>query len=158
MKKLKEITAQMANELTHKSKNNSFERHKKFFMQRIKKIAENGEYVAHFSTNEYDDWKEISEWLSGLGFHVTKPVNGVVVYVKWGDEHLAKLEKFKTDYSSNSKSVKDDKAEQYCYHWVTDCVQWDYICSCCNEHSEYKTKYCPNCGAKMYIGEDENGA
>lgn len=157
MRKLKEITALIANELTHESRNNSFERHKKLFMQRIKEIAKNGAYTASFSVNEYDDWKEISEWLHGLGFHVTKPVNGIVVYIKWSDANLAKLENPKTDYSSKAKSVKDYISEQYFYHWTKDLTQWDYICSCCDEHSEYKTKFCPNCGAKMYIEEDKNG-
>ncbi len=26
---------------------------------------------------------------------------------------------------------------------------WDYECSVCNGYSEYKTDYCPDCGAKM---------
>ena len=43
------------------------------------------------------------------------------------------------------------------YEWRIDREQWDYGCSCCNEHSEYQTKFCPNCGAKMHIEEDENG-
>ena len=37
------------------------------------------------------------------------------------------------------------------YKWVFDPLPYDYVCSCCGEHSEYKTKYCPNCGAKMII-------
>ena len=32
---------------------------------------------------------------------------------------------------------------------------WDYICSICHESFEYKTNYCPHCGAKMENGEDE---
>ena len=26
---------------------------------------------------------------------------------------------------------------------------WDYACSCCGDCQEYKTAFCPNCGAKM---------
>lgn len=26
---------------------------------------------------------------------------------------------------------------------------WDYECSACHEYHDIKTKYCPNCGAKM---------
>lgn len=33
--------------------------------------------------------------------------------------------------------------------WIFDKISWDYICSKCKEHSEYATKYCPNCGIKM---------
>lgn len=35
--------------------------------------------------------------------------------------------------------------------WLGD---WDYTCSVCNKSFEYKTSYCPNCGAKMEKGED----
>ena len=37
--------------------------------------------------------------------------------------------------------------------WIFDPVQYDYICYYCKEHSEYKTRYCPNCGAKMKVEE-----
>ena len=30
---------------------------------------------------------------------------------------------------------------------------WDYECSVCRGYSEYKTDFCPNCGAKMKGGE-----
>lgn len=53
--------------------------------------------------------------------------------------------------------LKSGKPAWYLYHWKNDPIQWDYICSCCDEHSEYKTKFCPNCGAKMHIEEDKNG-
>lgn len=26
---------------------------------------------------------------------------------------------------------------------------WDYECSVCNEYHDIKTKFCPNCGARM---------
>lgn len=41
------------------------------------------------------------------------------------------------------------------YHWAKDVVQWDYVCSRCKEHSEYATKFCPNCGAKMSVPEGQ---
>ena len=31
---------------------------------------------------------------------------------------------------------------------------WDYECSVCNEYNDIKTKYCPNCGAKMKGGAE----
>ncbi len=30
---------------------------------------------------------------------------------------------------------------------------WDYECSVCHEYHDIKTKYCPNCGAKMTKGD-----
>jgi hypothetical protein len=30
--------------------------------------------------------------------------------------------------------------------WIGD---WDFTCSVCQEPFEYKTNFCPNCGAKM---------
>lgn len=30
---------------------------------------------------------------------------------------------------------------------------WDYECSVCKEYNEYKTDFCPHCGANMRGGE-----
>ena len=34
--------------------------------------------------------------------------------------------------------------------WIGD---WDYECSVCHEYHDFKTNFCPNCGAKMKGGE-----
>lgn len=36
-----------------------------------------------------------------------------------------------------------------------DCEKY-WVCSVCKEHDFVKTKYCPNCGAKMKGANDEN--
>ena len=33
--------------------------------------------------------------------------------------------------------------------WTLDPISYDYICGRCQEHSEYRTRFCPNCGARM---------
>ena len=45
--------------------------------------------------------------------------------------------------------IMEMEEKQTSYTWTFDPHPYDYVCSCCNGHSEYKTKYCPNCGAKM---------
>ena len=140
MSKVKEIFGKTANELAHKTVEKAFKEHQKQFMIRIKEIAEQGVFSANFSAHEYaEDWERLSEWLRSLGFYVTRPVNGCVIWVKWDDNSLAK----------NTMTTELTKTSHIEFEWIFDPHPYDYVCSCCKEHSEYKTKYCPNCGAKM---------
>ena len=50
-----------------------------------------------------------------------------------------------TDLIQEAGFVKQSEGE-----WL-ECG-WDYVCSECKEYSEYKTRFCPNCGAKMSGG------
>ena len=140
MSKIKEIFGKTANELAHEALEKAFKEHQKEFMIRIKEIAERGEFSANFSTCHFmEDWERLTEWLRSLGFHVTKPVNGRVIWIKWDDASIAKNITTKANHTE--------------FDWVFDPHPYDYVCSSCNGHSEYKTKYCPNCGAKMIVEE-----
>ena len=51
------------------------------------------------------------------------------------------------------KDTKNEKVEIVKYgKWSGT---WDYICSVCNQSFEYQTAYCPNCGAKMEKGDED---
>lgn len=50
------------------------------------------------------------------------------------------------EFEMNRLILKESENE---WVWYFDEVQYDYICGRCHEHSEYRTKFCPNCGAKM---------
>ena len=151
MSKIKEIFGKTANELARNAIEKAFKEHQKLFMIRIKEMAERGEFYATFSICDYmEDWERLSEWLRSLGFHVTRPVNGSVVWIKWDDNSIIK--------KAMTTESKSSTVERYgltptgvSYAWELDSQSYDYVCFHCKKHSEYKTKYCPNCGAKMII-------
>ena len=62
----------------------------------------------------------------------------------------------------NGDLIRDAVIDIVCEYPTADVVEvrhgewvgmWDYKCSVCNEYSEYRTDYCPNCGAKMDGGK-----
>ena len=69
--------------------------------------------------------------------------------------------------SGGTTIVSDAGRESQFYHDVVEMLEngyrkqsegewvglWDFECSECGGYSEYRTDYCPNCGAKMKGGE-----
>jgi hypothetical protein len=109
-------------------------------VERINKAANEGEFCLHVNTfSAKGRWEELKSWLENLGFVVGWNSNNLIAVVKWDDNSIAK--KIMT-----TEPVKTGCIE---FDWVFDPHPYDYLCSCCNKHSEYKTRYCPNCGAKM---------
>lgn len=127
----------------------SFKNTQDIFRRRLREIAASGQKVAKYKADEYCCGEQIRGWLEGLGFKCVDTEDGwTEITWSWADPPK------RTQYCHpDSKPIKDGKPAWYYYHWTKDPVQWDYVCSCCNEHSEYETKFCPNCGARMLIEE-----
>lgn len=142
----------------------SFKDTQKIFRRRLREIAANGDNTAKYNEKDYCAGDRIADWLRSLGFTV-KQINPICCEITWPEEEgvREKLRKEVNDIWSRrgdkkqchpeADCLKSGKPAWYLYHWKNDSVQWDYICSCCNEHSKHKTKFCPNCGAKMHMKE-----
>lgn len=144
---------------------NSFKDTQKIFRRRLREIAAGGENKAKYKPDDYCCGDRIADWLNSLGFTV-KQVNPIWCEVTWPETEAPDKKKIwhmmvqrgdRKQCHPEADCLKSGNPAWYLYHWKNDPIQWDYICSCCDEHSEYKTKFCPNCGAKMHIEEDKNG-
>jgi hypothetical protein len=145
---------------------NSFKNTKKIFRRRLREIAAGGEDKARYKPDDYYCCGDcIADWLKSLGFTV-KQVNPLWCEVTWPETEAPDKKKVwhmmvqrgdRKQCHPEADCLKNGKPAWFIYIWKKDPVRFDYICSCCNEHSEYKTKFCPNCGAKMHIEEDKNG-
>ena len=136
MKKLKEITAIIANEQAEKKKKQAFAKTQKHFMQRIEEISASGQFCAHFDKKEYTYWKELVEWLVRLGYRCVESADKEKVYINWDSAITTQGFNFK----SSSGTISS---------WTLDGLPADYVCENCSNHSKRKTPYCPYCGAKM---------
>ena len=159
---VKEISPKELQKLNSKS----FKNTQKIFRRRLREIAKNGENKAKYNENDYCAGDYIAGWLRNLGFTVKRVGPSGWHEITWEDNEL--LDPRKTWFMMVQKGdrkqshpdadcLKSGKPAWYLYHWKNDPIQWDYICSCCDEHSEYQTRFCPNCGAKMHIEENKNG-
>lgn len=139
----KRVTPEKLRKLNDKS----FKRTQKFFRRRLLEIAKNGNKTADFNKKSFAHETEIIAWLRSLGFTVESGIGKY--YITWPESVLPAHFK-RTQYAHpDSKPVREGKPKWYLHHWTKDIDSWDYVCSCCNEHSEYETSFCPNCGAKM---------
>lgn len=158
---MREVTPQELRERNEKS----WKETQNIFRRRLREIAAGGENKAKYKVDDYCLGERIQPWLESLGFKV-KQVNLSWYEVSWSEAtapdekkiwHMMAQRGDRKQCHPEADCLKSGKPAWYLYHWKNDPVQWDYICSCCDEHSEYKTRFCPNCGAKMHIEEDENG-
>ena len=145
---------------------NSFKDTQKIFRRRLREIAAGGENKTEYKEDNYCAGEYIKGWLRSLGFTCRSIGYGGWVEVTWPETeapdkkkewHMMVQRGDRKQCHPEADCLKSGKPAWYLYHWKNDPIQWDYICSCCDEHSEYKTKFCPNCGAKMCIEEDKNG-
>ena len=63
-----------------------------------------------------------------------------------------------TRYHVLSWAIKQMNAEPVRHghwEWTDDPRTGDFVCSNCLDHNIVRTRYCPNCGAKMDEVEDE---
>lgn len=156
---MREVTPKELQKLNDKS----FKETQKYFRRRLREVAAGGDKEVTYNPNNYACDDQIKPWLEGLGFTV-KQTNPLWCKITWPESLtekevilLTKPVAAKTYCHPASKPVQDGKPAWYLHHWTKCPTQWDYICSCCNEHSEYATKFCPNCGAKMHLEEDKHG-
>ena len=158
---MREVTPNELQELN----NQSFKDTQKIFRRRLREIAAGGEIKARYKPDDYCCGDRIADWLKSLGFTI-KQVNPVWYEITWPEEDV--LEKLHRECLPILNSCLPDAARRAIDGlkikganklgtWTKDTVQWDYVCSVCGKHSEYKTGFCCNCGKKMDTEEGENG-
>ena len=153
---MKEISPKELQGLNSKSCKNT----QKIFRRRLREIANNGENKAKYKEDDYCAGEYIKGWLRDLGFTCKEIGWGSWVEVTWKDSELLDPRKIwsmlvqkgdRKQSHPDADCLKSGNPAWYLYNWKDDPIQFDYICTCCKEHNEYKTKFCPNCGAKMRI-------
>lgn len=153
MSKIKEIFAVAANKIANNARDKQFEDYKEQLVERITKAANDGEFSLHVNTySAHGRWTELKQWLESLGFVVGWNANNLMAVIKWDDVSIAEIEMVTKPKPATVTYV--EKLSKIEFGWVFDPHPYDYICSCCGKHSEYKTKYCPNCGAKMIVEKE----
>ena len=152
---MKEITPKELQKLNSKS----FKSTQKIFRRRLREIAAGGENKAKYKPDDYCCGDRIADWLKSLGFTV-KQVNPIWCEITWPETeapdkkkvwHMMVQKGDRKQSHPDADCLKNGKPAWYIYEWKKDSIQFDYICTCCNEHSEYHTKFCPNCGARMLV-------
>lgn len=150
MSKIKEILAPAANKMAHKAKDNWFEEYKERLMEKIINAANNGEFDLKINTLSCrGNWGKVKDWLEGLGFRVEWRVEDIFPTIKWDDVSIAEIEMVTEPKPATVTYA--EKLSKIEFGWNYDTTRYDFVCSCCNEHSEYTSNYCPHCGAKMYV-------
>lgn len=152
MSKIKEIFAVAANKIANNARDKQFEEYKGQLVESITKAANNGEFLLRVNiSSSRGRWAELKQWLESLGFVVGWNSYNITAVIKWDDTSIVEIEQMTKPKPATVTYV--EKLSKIEFGWVFDPHPYDYVCSCCNEHSEYKTKYCPNCGAKMITEE-----
>ena len=86
---------------------------------------------------------------------------GVLDQVKWErDVAIEQLESYGVSLGEKAevaKVVRGRWVPLYNVDWISD-RKWltDYVCSGCGQLHKEKSNYCPNCGAKMDGGKDND--
>lgn len=148
---MREVTPKELQKLNNKS----FKNTQKVFRRRLREIAADGNNKATYKANEYCCGEQIKPWLESLGFKVRDKGWGSWYEITWPEEEdvLEKLRKEVNDIWSRripakfTWNVKIEREEPGT--WTFDPFSYDYVCSACGKHSEYKTDFCCNCGKKM---------
>ena len=156
---MKEVTPKELCDLNAKS----FKETQKIFRRRLREIAAGGENKARYQEKDYCAGEYIKGWLRSLGFTCKEVGRNGWVEITWPETeapdkrkvwHMMVQRGDRKQCHPEADCLKSGNPAWYLYHWKNDPIQWDYICSCCDEHSEYQTRFCPNCGAKMRLEED----
>ena len=147
---MREVTPKKLQKLNSKS----FKKIQKIFCRRLREIAANGSKQADFDKGHFSHEDEIITWLRSLGFKVT--AGTYKYYITWPEEEdiIERLrnETFKILTQPKPATVTHvEKLSKIEFGWNYDTTRYDFVCSCCNEHSEYTSNYCPHCGAKTYV-------
>ena len=150
MLKLKEICAKAVNKLAHDMVDAKIVEYKETLLIKIRETAEQGSF--YYVVNRFGcpdgHWLEIKEWLESLGFAVVWKVPDFTATIQWDDVSIAEIEMVTKPKPAVTTLDKVSRIE---FGWNYDTTRYDFVCSCCNEHSEYTSNYCPHCGAKTYV-------
>ena len=148
---MREVTPKELQKLNDKS----FKETQKIFRRRLREIAKDGHVHAEYKPKDYKCGEQIKPWLEGLGFKV-REIGPSWCKVTWPEEEEALIERL---HSEAFKILTQPMPEKVHYAigwlnaeygtWSKDMTQYDYVCSKCGKHSEYKTDFCCNCGKKM---------
>lgn len=147
---MKEVSPKELQKLNDKS----FKNTQKIFRRRLREIAAGGENKAKYKPDDYACGDQIEGWLKSLGFTV-KQVNPIWCEITWPEEEDI-LERLRSETfkiltqpmpAKVTWGVKIEREELGT--WKFDPFSYDYVCSACGKHSEYKTDFCCNCGKKM---------
>ena len=154
---MREVTPKELQELNDKS----FKNTQKIFRRRLREIAADGENKAKYKPDDYCCGDRIAEWLKSLGFTV-KQVNPIWCEITWPEEEeiceklrreclpiLTQPKSATVHYAIGWLNSEEKQKAATLGVWTRDTIQWDYVCSACGKHSEYKTDFCCNCGKKM---------
>ena len=150
---MREVTPKELQKLNSKS----FKNTQKTFRRRLREIAAGGENKAKYKPDDYCCGDRIADWLRSLGFTV-KQVNPIWCEVTWPEEEDI-IERLRRECMPILNSSLPDAArraisglkvkQEELGTWKFDPFSYDYVCSACDKHSEYKTDFCCNCGKKM---------
>lgn len=140
-----ELTAMDAFCLTLGKENEELAREKKVVMDEIHRLASRGSVSGKLTKAEWSYFDKLIEWLNSLGYECIK--SGEIVYVYWNKPIKKVIEAEPKNLAPAPSGIS--------FAWEKDEVQYDYICYHCKEHSEYATRFCPNCGAKMIVKEGQ---
>lgn len=153
---MREVTPKELQKLNDKS----IKAEKKIFRRRLREIAANGRTEADFDKGHFCHEDEIITWLRFLGFKVTAGTHKY--YITWPKEEDI-LERLRNEQIQIWARRMPAKAtwgvtidRETLGVWTRDTNQWDYLCSACGKHSEYKTDFCCNCGKKMMNDKENN--
>lgn len=157
---MREVTPKELRELNKKS----FKNTQKIFRRRLREIAADGENKAKYQEKDYCAGERIKDWLRSLGFTCKEIGCGGWVEITWPEEAdiLKQLRSEQVEFLTRpipmkfTWGVKIERKELGTWKFDPS-SPYDYVCSACGKHSEYKTDFCCNCGTKMYIEGDKNG-
>jgi hypothetical protein len=151
---MREVTPKELQKLNDKS----FKNTQKIFRRRLHEIAAGGENKATYKSDDYCCGERIKPWLESLGFQVKDIGWGSWYKITWPEEEDI-LERLRRECMPILNSSLPDAArraidglkvkQEELGTWKFDPHPYDYVCSACGKHSEYKTDFCCNCGKKM---------
>lgn len=155
---MKEVSPKELRERNEKS----WKETQKIFRRRLREIATGGQHNATYKMDDYCFGERIQPWLESLGFRV-KPTNLSWYEVTWSEEEgvLERLREYMPILNNSlpetaRRAIDRLKVKQKeLGTWRPDPSCYDYVCSACGKHSEYKTDFCCNCGKRMIIKEEK---
>jgi hypothetical protein len=96
----------------------------------LRKSASAGKRYVSFYRSDFERIEEIISWLVSCGFVISETAEDGQIVITWPEE------------KAEPKRLGE---------WVFDELPYEFFCTNCQKHSEYATKFCPNCGEEKDI-------